>query len=97
MTFLEIALKHAEMGIPVMPVAAGKKSPPLVANGTKDATTNPEVIKQWWAQWPEANIAVVGQRAKGGMLIIDDDEGVIEDAPLCLGSAGNREQRSQLR
>jgi hypothetical protein len=80
--FLKIAQEHIAMGIPVMPVAAGQKAPPLICNGTKDATTNPEIVRQWWAQWPDANVAVVGKLERGGLLIVDDDEDVIGKAPL---------------
>jgi len=31
---------------------------PRTRNGFKDATTDPEVIRAWWARWPEANIGV---------------------------------------
>ena len=32
---------------------------PLTRNGLKDATTDPNVIRAWWKQWPEANLGIL--------------------------------------
>jgi hypothetical protein len=31
---------------------------PLTEHGFEDATTDPEVIRAWWARWPAANVAI---------------------------------------
>src|SRR6266704_5105864 len=76
----KIALENVALGIPVIPIQEGQKKPPLVCNGTKDTTTNPEIVEQWWSQWPQANVGVVA--SPEGILIVDDDEDVIAKAPL---------------
>jgi putative DNA primase/helicase len=41
---------------------------PLTPNGLKDASTDPDVIRAWWARWPLANIAVrTGTIESGGI------------------------------
>jgi len=66
------ALGYANNGIPVFPLnwpigetcSCGKQdcpSPgkhPLTPHGFKDATTDPELVKDWWTQWPDANIGM---------------------------------------
>ncbi|MGC2793151.1 MAG: bifunctional DNA primase/polymerase, partial [Candidatus Sulfotelmatobacter sp.] len=53
MTFLDIALQHAALGLYVFPVARDKST--LTQHGFKDASVDPEVIRAWWAQMPSAN------------------------------------------
>ncbi|MDP9401775.1 MAG: bifunctional DNA primase/polymerase [Actinomycetota bacterium] len=45
---------------------------PRVANGLKAATTDEDQIRQWWARWPSANVAV-RTGAVSGMVVIDID------------------------
>lgn len=66
------ALTYAKVGLPVIPIfgvdddleclcgsdeceAQGKH--PIVKGGFKSATTDPDQIRLWWAEHPEANIA----------------------------------------
>jgi hypothetical protein len=49
------ALAYAAHGFDIFPCAANKH--PLTANGFKDATVNPAVIKAWWARWTFAEPA----------------------------------------
>ena len=60
------ALKYAEIGFCVFPVKtpgfytsdnknAGKE--PYIRNWQNDATTDSKIIEEWWAKWPDANIA----------------------------------------
>ncbi len=45
---------------------------PRCAHGFKDATTDEEQIREWWASWPNANIGMpTGQQA--GILALDVD------------------------
>jgi putative DNA primase/helicase len=81
------ALKYVATGWPVFPVYsiddkgrctcgkncdrdAGKH--PRTRNGLHAATTNPETIKTWWDQWPEANIGLA-TGADSGVFVIDID------------------------
>jgi hypothetical protein len=41
---------------------------PFTLNGLKNATRDPELIRDWWKRWPLANIAVrTGRVASGGI------------------------------
>ena len=55
--------------------SAGKHPHGLLApRGVHDATTNPEQVRRWWGQWPDANIGVAtGVRA--GVMVVDVDAG----------------------
>ena len=66
---LRSALHYASCGIEVLPVKAGTKEP-LTQHGFHDATTDEEVIREWWARWPTAN---VGGRPRGLGLVLDVD------------------------
>jgi len=49
---------------------------PRVKGGFKAATTDPEVIRAWWAKWPDANIGIATGRVSGIIVYdIDGDEG----------------------
>jgi|SRR5262245_30617307 len=50
------ALKLAQKGISVFPCGGDKR--PLTPNGFKDATTNPDIIHEWWVRCPDALIGV---------------------------------------
>lgn len=45
---------------------------PLVRRGAGEATTDPDVIKEWWARWRRANIGI-GTWERCGFIIIDID------------------------
>lgn len=67
--FLEAALKYAELGLTVFPIPVGTKKATLVDfhQATKDA----EQIKQWWAEYPNANIGLYPYGC--GLCIVDGD------------------------
>ena len=54
---LETALAWASRGVAVLPVRTGGKAP-LTRRGMRDATTNPSLLRHWWARWPGANVAI---------------------------------------
>lgn len=67
----EMALQLAENGWPVFPVQPGEKRPcgRLVEHGLKEATTDPQTIRDWWGVVPSANIGF----ATGPIFAIDED------------------------
>jgi hypothetical protein len=56
----EWALHYAKKGIPVFPLAYRTKVPAIPksegGNGCKDATTDLDQVRKWWAKYPNANI-----------------------------------------
>ena len=55
-TMLDRALTYAASGVPVFPCQPGGKAP-ITPKGFHDATTDPDVVRQWWTANPTANIA----------------------------------------
>jgi hypothetical protein len=56
--FLRAALAYAgQLHWPVFPLKPRAKEP-LTPHGYKDATLDEEIIRQWWAKWPKANIGI---------------------------------------
>lgn len=86
-SMLDYALRYAALGWHVFPVWGAKdgkcrcrrmcKSPAkhpvehIVPRGQNDATTDPATIRRWWAQMPEAGIAVFLKPS--GLVAIDID------------------------
>jgi len=68
---LEAALKYAQLGWQVFPLVP-KQKVPITAHGVKDATSDTDQIKVWWAKWPDANIAVACGK-ESGVYVIDVD------------------------
>ena len=70
------ALELAAQGIPVFPTvangAAGDPKRPATEHGFHDATTDPDVIRAWWAQ-DDYNVAFCPEAA--GWCVIDLDDG----------------------
>jgi hypothetical protein len=44
----------------------------LVPNGRNSATTDPETVKKWWAQYPQANIGIP-TGPESGLVLVDVD------------------------
>jgi len=83
---MEHALNYARKGVPVFPLhtpgkngcSCGKRDcdsmgkHPRTARGLKDATTDEQQIKEWWAKWPNANIGMLtGKESR--ILVLDVD------------------------
>ena len=51
------ALEYAASDWPVFPLLPNTKRP-ATTHGLKDASTDPETIRAWWARWPNANIGI---------------------------------------
>lgn len=69
MTALDRALAAARLGWHVLPCGADKR--PLTKHGLKDATTDAETIRAWWAKHPDALPGVVA--GPSGLAIADFD------------------------
>ena len=51
------AVSLAKKGMAVFPCRARDKRP-ATANGVKDATKDTEIIRHWWQQDPQFNVAI---------------------------------------
>ncbi len=73
MNSVEAALRYAEMGYPVLPIAPESKRPItyLVPRGLHTASLNPQAISAWYRLEPKANVAVV---PPAGVVALDFDE-----------------------
>jgi hypothetical protein len=74
------ALWYAQQGWPVFPLLPGTKQP-ATRHGFKDATTDLDRIKDWWAKHPEANIGLP-TGVMFDVIDIDGPEGVKSLAEL---------------
>lgn len=85
-TYPELALSYAARGWHVFPLHSVRESActcgkvdcqnpakhPRTEHGLKDATADPEQIRTWWKQWPDANIGIrTGEIS--GLVVIDID------------------------
>ena len=66
------ALLYAEKGFSVFPLMPGEKRP-ATAHGFKDATRDPDRIRQYWSENPTYNIGIATGDVSGGLLVIDLD------------------------
>lgn len=57
-TMLDAALGLAERGLAVFPITPGEKKPPLIGAWEQDASKDPDQVRRWWSQWPDANIGI---------------------------------------
>ena len=72
---LDAALGYAKRGWPGFPCKGGAKLP-LIKDWPNRATTDPDTIKQWYRQWPDANWGLVtGARSKFVVLDVDKKSG----------------------
>ena len=76
---LRTALALAARGMAVFPCRERAKQP-ATEHGLKDATTDPEIIKQWWQQEPQFNLAIATGAASG--IFVVDIDGLDAEAEL---------------
>lgn len=67
-----VALAMGRAGMHVFPVLPGQKRP-ATRSGLKAATTDPKMIRAWWAAVPTANVGVACEPS--GLVVIDCDQG----------------------
>ncbi len=68
-SFLQIALNHAALGLHVFPLAKDKST--KTPHGWKDATTDLNKIRGWWAAMPLANVGFYPGASDDAVLDID--------------------------
>lgn len=72
---LAAALNYAAEGIPVFPCAPLTKVP-ATAHGFHDATTDADIIADWWRTNPDYNIAFSPHTVGQGIVDLDGQEGI---------------------
>jgi hypothetical protein len=69
-----VAFAYARAGIPVFPCDTRKR--PLTAHGHRDATTDLDAIRRWWARWLDALVGIpTGPDSGVWVLDIDGEAG----------------------
>ena len=67
---IDVALSLSSSGIPIFPVKPDKS--PHIKSWQDKATTNQGMVRKWWRQWPDANVAIpTGD--KSGLVAVDVD------------------------
>ncbi len=91
---VEVALRYATHGWPVVPLHTPRASGcschardcgspgkhPRTVRGLRDASTDLDLIRTWWARWPHANLGVATGTASG-LMVLDVD---LPDGPASL-------------
>lgn len=67
---LDAALLYASLGWRVFPLWPKTKDP-MTAHGFKDATTDAEQVRKWWASKPDANVGIA---TGNGLCVVDVDD-----------------------
>ena len=78
-TLMTAALDYVAKGFSIFPLKPGSKVP-LTARGYKDASNDPEQVRQWWTQWPDANISLPTGKING-FFVVDIDGAYPEGWP----------------
>lgn len=83
---IDHALRLAERGFWVFPIAPGKKSPPAISQWPEKATREPYDIYEFWTEHPGANVGIAtGKwRGTGALLVVDIDVKGGRDGDLTL-------------
>lgn len=85
MTKLDHALALAAQGFHIFPLAPGAKAPPLIKNFPTAASRDEDEIREWWTEWPTANIGISTSRFG------DDEALLVVDVDKKGGKDGNTE------
>src|SRR5688572_24924779 len=57
MGMIDAAVRYARRGLPVFPCIPGAKIP-LTEHGCNDASSSLDQVREWWAEYPDANIGM---------------------------------------
>lgn len=68
----QVAYSFVLAGVPVFPCVPTQKVPFKWSRGLLDATTNLDVVAQWWRRYPNANLAVPTGTISG-VVVVDVD------------------------
>ena len=79
--FLTAALEYVQNGFAVFPLIPRTKKP-LTTHGFLDASKDPDQIRSWWTQWPNANVAIATGKVSGIFVIDIDGEYPADWPPL---------------
>lgn len=72
---LNAALKYASRGWPVFPLWGSDGKKPITTHGVDDATTDPDIITEWWERWPDANVGIACGAKSFDVVDIDSQKG----------------------
>ena len=72
MRLAEHALAYLAKGYSVIPLRVGDKRPAISWSEYQKRKPTEDEVKGWWAQWPDANIALV-TGAVSGLWVLDVD------------------------
>ena len=73
---VDAARTYAARGWRVVPIAAGTKHPAHLKAWQEAATTDPELIAEWWERWPDDGVGIAtGQRSGIWALDVDPRHG----------------------
>ena len=71
----QAAHRYTTIGWPVFACQPNGKRP-MTTRGLHDATTDPQIIDQWWGRWPDANIGLrTGAISRLVVIDVDGEEG----------------------
>ena len=79
---LDRALQYASRGWSIFRIAPGTKLPVRGSHGFLDATTDVPTVEKWWAETPQANIAL----RTGRIVVIDPDGRSALERLLAIGA-----------
>lgn len=71
---LSAALEYLSRGWSVVPCANGQKRPCVRWGPYTTKLPTEETVRKWWAEWPDANIAIICGRVSG-LVVVDIDPG----------------------
>ncbi|HBT78460.1 MAG TPA: hypothetical protein DEB39_16385 [Planctomycetaceae bacterium] len=79
MSFLEEALKLAELGYLVFQCVPNGKTPftTTAPKGCNSATNDPDIVRKWWTQYPDCNIGIKCEN----LLVLDLDSNAELNGP----------------
>lgn len=66
------ALEYVRLGLAVFPVVSRGKRP-ATPHGVNDWSADPEQVRRWWTERPDANIGIACGQPSHGLLVLDFD------------------------